>query len=260
MNATDPDSTRRSNFAQSIANPRQRTNLSPRIDWAFHQEQHSDRALPVLSRYGNQRLASAQSACPQAITPKAPKTPFQISDTQVIGTKIVNETRFQYQRDNNLQNPTDTNPAVSRAGQFYGRGHSEGKLNDLQNSYELQNYTSLIHGNHTLKFGGRVRATHDTNYSTSGFNGTFTFLPTTGPFTGTQSVSTQDHHRLPTASVTYFDVEPYVQDDWKVRPNFTLSSGLRFETQNAIHDHGDWAPRLGFAWGVRRPERRRPRS
>src|SRR5258708_8321747 len=46
------------------------------------------------------------------------------------------------------------------------------------------------------------------------------------------------------------DVGLYAQDDWKVRPNFTLSGGLRFETQNAIHDHADWAPRLGFAWGI----------
>src|SRR5208337_4706507 len=36
----------------------------------------------------------------------------------------------------------------------------------------------------------------------------------------------------------------------KVRPTFTLSAGLRFETQNAIHDHADWAPRVGFAWGI----------
>ncbi|MGH9455249.1 MAG: hypothetical protein ACRD2O_14910, partial [Terriglobia bacterium] len=26
--------------------------------------------------------------------------------------------------------------------------------------------------------------------------------------------------------------------------------GLRFETQNGIHDHADFAPRLGFAWGL----------
>jgi hypothetical protein len=26
--------------------------------------------------------------------------------------------------------------------------------------------------------------------------------------------------------------------------------GLRLEKQNAIHDHSDWAPRFGFAWGV----------
>ena len=36
----------------------------------------------------------------------------------------------------------------------------------------------------------------------------------------------------------------------KVRPNVTLSGGLRLETQNAIHDHDDWAPRLSFAWGI----------
>ncbi len=53
------------------------------------------------------------------------------------------------------------------------------------------------------------------------------------------------------SEVTYYDFEPYIQDDWRIRPNITLSAGLRFETQNAIHDHGDWAPRLGFAWGVR---------
>ena len=50
--------------------------------------------------------------------------------------------------------------------------------------------------------------------------------------------------------MTYLDVGLYVQDDWRVRPNITLSSGLRFETQNDIHDHGNWAPRLGIAWGV----------
>jgi uncharacterized membrane protein YgcG len=30
----------------------------------------------------------------------------------------------------------------------------------------------------------------------------------------------------------------------------TLSMGLRFETQNDIHDHADFAPRLGLSWGL----------
>ena len=32
----------------------------------------------------------------------------------------------------------------------------------------------------------------------------------------------------------------------------TLSLGLRFETQNHIHDHADIAPRVGFSWGLGR--------
>ena len=56
----------------------------------------------------------------------------------------------------------------------------------------------------------------------------------------------------PLASVNYFDLEPYVEDDWKARPNLTISGGLRFETQDHIHDHADFAPRVGIAWGLGR--------
>jgi hypothetical protein len=45
-----------------------------------------------------------------------------------------------------------------------------------------------------------------------------------------------------------YDGSPYIQDDWKVKPNFTLSLGLRYEVQTLVSDHGDVAPRVGFAW------------
>src|SRR5262249_42233840 len=49
---------------------------------------------------------------------------------------------------------------------------------------------------------------------------------------------------------TFVDAGFYAEDDFKFRTNMTLSYGLRFETQNGIQDHGDFAPRLGFAWGL----------
>jgi len=51
-----------------------------------------------------------------------------------------------------------------------------------------------------------------------------------------------------------------VQDDWRVRPNFTLSYGLRYETQNIIHDHGDFAPRVAFAWGIGGGQKTAPKT
>ncbi|PYV60625.1 MAG: hypothetical protein DMG95_13870 [Acidobacteria bacterium] len=35
-----------------------------------------------------------------------------------------------------------------------------------------------------------------------------------------------------------------------MKPNVSLIYGLRFESQNNIHDHADFAPRLGIAWGL----------
>ncbi len=52
----------------------------------------------------------------------------------------------------------------------------------------------------------------------------------------------------PLTNVNQVDIGTYVGDDWRVKPNFTLSLGLRYETQTNIHDYRDWAPRIGFAW------------
>jgi Carboxypeptidase regulatory-like domain len=52
----------------------------------------------------------------------------------------------------------------------------------------------------------------------------------------------------PALSASQFDVGLFVGDDWRVRPNLTLSLGLRYETQTNIHDWRDAAPRVGVAW------------
>src|SRR5260370_1419611 len=40
----------------------------------------------------------------------------------------------------------------------------------------------------------------------------------------------------------------FVQDDWRFRPNLTISTGVRWETQTNISDHHDFAPRIAVAW------------
>jgi hypothetical protein len=269
----------------SIANPRHRTNVGPRLDWAISKNNTLTARYQYYRNTESGDLGSQLSLPSQANNSESTEHTVQISDTQVIGSKIVNETRFQYNRDNSLQNPVNTNPAVNVIGTFTGGGNGQGTVNDLENSFEIQNYTSLIHGNHVFKFGGRVRATKDTNLANSGFNGTFTFSSLNGdtdnPAGCSVDLTTTPNPNpacpmslsyaqqqlnggggipyatqltyttgLPSAEAKYYDAGLYFQDDWRVRPNITLSAGLRFETQNAIHDHGDWAPRFGIAWGV----------
>lgn len=52
----------------------------------------------------------------------------------------------------------------------------------------------------------------------------------------------------PEATVSQFDFDVYGQDEWRVRPNLTVSYGLRYEYQTNIDSPLDFAPRLAIAW------------
>ena len=54
----------------------------------------------------------------------------------------------------------------------------------------------------------------------------------------------------PRLGVEQVDAGLFVQDDWRIKPSVTISLGLRYEIQNNIGDKGDWAPRVGLAWGI----------
>jgi hypothetical protein len=52
----------------------------------------------------------------------------------------------------------------------------------------------------------------------------------------------------PLVRVGQVDAGLFVGDDWRLKPNLTLSLGLRYETQTNIHHGVDFAPRVAFAW------------
>ena len=66
----------------------------------------------------------------------------------------------------------------------------------------------------------------------------------------TQTFQTAGGAQIIPSTVTLVDAGLFIQDDWKVRQNVTLSYGLRFETQNNFSDKSDFAPRVGVAWGI----------
>ncbi len=244
-----------------VLNPRVRTNFTSRLDYQLS----SSNTLMVRYQFTHDRQENTgigQLALPsQGFNQTGDENTIQISDTQILGPHVINETRFEWQRGNTDQNALFSTPEINVLGQFSEGGNPIGDNSVITNHYELQNYTSINKGNHFMRLGGRLRATANSSTSTQNFNGTFIFGATKDPATQ-QSISplTNFANRTPTQFTlftgnpllqdTFVDVGVYGEDDWKLRPNMTLSYGLRFETQNGIHDHGDWAPRLGFAWGL----------
>ncbi len=286
-NPSDPNPTD-ANFTQAVPTPQTRINLGPRFDFQLTPSNTLTARYQYFRDTQDNNGIGVFSLPTQAYNTTSNEHTVQISDTQVVSANVVNETRFQYLHDSSNQtlmpifSAGDTcaqfhyQATVSVLGAFTCGNNQIGNGSDVENHYELQNYTSIVHGKHLIKFGGRLRVLTDSNVSMSNFNGAFTFssvaaydvnvqpgpsclslliaaLPTVptpaalGQCGASQfSITTGQ----PLSEVTMVDAGLYALDDWRIRPNMTLSYGLRFETQSDIHDHSDFAPRLSFAWGL----------
>jgi hypothetical protein len=247
INAIDPVTLQPLNA--TVLSPRTRWSIGPRIDYQLTANN------TLTGRYEYQRDShdnegiSTFTLPSQAYNSRNPSHNLQISDTQVLSPRVINESRFQYARDLNENLALDNSPTINVQGAFVSGGNSIGTTSDTNSRYEFQNYTSMAIGKHFIKFGGRLRASRESNLSTSGFNGTFLF----DSLSAYQAANPAQFLRTfgtPEVQVNYVDAGLYAEDDWRLRPNFTLSYGVRFESQNQIGDHADFAPRIGFAWGL----------
>ena len=112
-----------------------------------------------------------------------------------------------------------------------------------------------------------MRGVYLKDQDTQNYTGTFTFssLDSYGlTLSGRQSGLTPQQIRAmgggasqfslaggnPLANVSQFDAGFFVLDDWRARPNVTVSVGLRYEAQTRLSDYRNFAPRLGLAWAV----------
>src|SRR5271157_4745901 len=254
---------------QTVPSPSTVLNISPRFDFQLT----PSNTLTVRYQYvrNNQdNEGIGQFSLPSVgFNSHSTEQTVQISDTQIISPTIVNETRFQYIRQTSNQIPLSTDPTLVVQGAFTGGGSPSGTVVSNQDHYELQNYTSIAHGRNFIKFGGRLRGTLYSSNETSGFNGTYNFMSLSAyqiTQVGLQEGLTPEQIRAagggasqfsiitgqPLSDVSMVDVGLYAEDEWRIKPNISLTTGLRYETQTGIPYHGDWAPRLSLAWGLGR--------
>ncbi|HLH44461.1 MAG TPA: carboxypeptidase regulatory-like domain-containing protein [Bryobacteraceae bacterium] len=107
----------------------------------------------------------------------------QLTETQVIGARAVNESRFQYQKNdsnnvwnNALPNVTPVDPIQVNVSGAFDIGGAAAALTYLhRTNYEYQNITSLTRNKHFIKFGVRIRGQQESSFTNGNFNGTYTF-------------------------------------------------------------------------------------
>jgi Carboxypeptidase regulatory-like domain len=235
------------NYTAAVANPQSRLDVSPRFDFQLG-DKNTLTVRYMLDRQVQSNSGVSQFALEsQAYNVSNYENSLQVSDTQILNANTVNETRFQYVRDRDSQIAQYTDPTVTVQGAFTGGGSNAGVVRDNQDRFELENDTTMAKGAHAIEFGGRFRLTRDASFSTSGFNGNYIYSSL-----DTYAAKTPSEYNVtagkPSSNVALFDAGLFFQDDFKFRPNLTLSYGLRYEAQNWISNHSAWAPRFSLAW------------
>lgn len=254
-------------FTQTIASPRRQWEVVPRIDFQLGRVQIISLSFDYDHETQQDLLQSQLSLASQGVNTLHAIGTLQFSDTQSYGPHVLNVTRFQFIRQRNNTLARSGAVSIEVQGAFNGGGNNQGQVRDAQNQYEFQDHAAILLGDHLLHFGGRLRDTQDGNTSTSGFNGMFIF-PSIQAYEiteqGIAQGSTPAQIRAagggasqfavttgsPQVSINAADLGLYLEDEWKLTPNMTLTPGLRFETQSGIPDHADFAPRVSYGWSV----------
>ncbi|HVU45796.1 MAG TPA: hypothetical protein VHD85_06715, partial [Terracidiphilus sp.] len=247
VDAVDPQNTSAA-IHQAFPTPITYLSINPRLDFQLGARNTVTVRDSFYRTHQTGVGVGALNLASQASTVISQENALQLGETFLVNARFVNETHFQWSHIYNDQVPASLLPTVTVQGAFTSGGSSGGTERDTQNNFELQNYSTAIVGAHALRFGTRLRLYDDTSYTTSGQNGTYTFDSLSSFQANQPSQYSANVIYNPLANVVLFDGAFFAQDDWRWKPNFMISAGLRLEGQNRIRDHADWAPRLAVAW------------
>jgi Carboxypeptidase regulatory-like domain/TonB dependent receptor len=265
-----------------------------RLDWYHGKDQFA-----VSTYFTSQNSISADSAGRsrpnQDITFKPFTSAVMLTWIRPFSSTFFNEARFNFTRYdfNTLASNGNVNwgtPRFEIQGYVFDRIRFGPDWSETtpaafaQNIYTYRDILNWTHGRHALKFGGDVAFEQDNNDLAGGARPLYVsdhlwnFANDAPIF---EQINANPNNGGPGNAQRYFRSKTqgyFVQDDFKFRPNLTLTVGLRYEYFSPLHDHrnqlsnlfyqpGDlvnavvapveqlsppdrnnFAPRLGFAW------------
>jgi hypothetical protein len=194
-----------------------------------------------------------------------------MSDTKTFGPAVVNEARISFFRTaTHKDQPQGSFASLSSLGfvtgvgtlgivpsgppgfpqtvpamyfNNFGIGVPTLTTDQPNNTWMMTDGLSMVKGAHTLKFGGEFRYLQINERNVCSPNGAFTF---DGTVTGVDFAdfllgAPTSNNGFNQCSMQLLDSRTryggaYVQDSWKVKPNFTLNLGLRWEVSMPWYD------------------------
>ena len=275
-------------FNVALLTPNKFFSFSPRFDYQLNT------ANTLVVRYNYYRneadnIGASDFSLPErAYSRSSNNQVLQLTETMIISPKLMNETRFQFNRNRSRQDGNNTVPTILVQEAFTSGGSQIGLAHNNEDRWELQNYSMWTNGRHIMRFGVRARGVKITDFSPQNFGGTFTFSGGDAPQLDANNqvvlnshgdpvlvpITSLDRYRRtllfqgnpnmrelgggvtqfslaggnPEVRVGQTEMGVFFQDEWRIRPNLTVTMGMRYENQTNISSNYNFAPRLFFAW------------
>jgi hypothetical protein len=201
---------------------------------------------------GNKRGFPGGTRLPESILVEGRNSQsISVSDNLVISKTIVNQARAQFSRL--LPRNRGTLDSVGiviedpriTAGAFSGSESSPAFSREEMRT-QLQESVSMTAGSHQFKFGADLQLVRSSFTDLFATGGQFTFDDVDAFLANDFSRFVQ---RFDTESRLANDVLGiFVQDEWRIRPNITLSLGVRYDNESILDDRDNVSPRLAIAW------------
>ena len=163
-----------------------------------------------------------------------------------IGRRMVLNTRLSISgNESRIQSALEA-PAII-VNEEFSSGGAQRRGSTNGRNYWLNADLDYVRGLHSFRMGVELQHQRYRSDSQSNYLGTYVFESLEAYEAGRPRSYTR---RIGDPNVRYVNTQGgiYIQDDFKVRKNFTLTGGVRYEAQELVDDVNNFAPRIGFTW------------
>ncbi len=234
-----------------IDTPAKKHIFTGRADWNINDAQNLTFSYQ-MGRSNDLRAFSGTNRIADSLIGRIRNTEgYNLTHNWIVSAKFVNQLRAQYSklRPRALQAAGEGAPAVLVTFTGPGTqvfGSTTSSSDRVEDRWQFQDTLTYVAGDHTLRFGADYQRVDTLFFDRFDVTGTYTFSNFADFVANLPSRFAQNFNTDSKLRNNYIGV--FIQNDWRAKPNLSLSFGVRYEQETVLKDKNNFGPRFGMAW------------
>ena len=233
-------------FSDLVRRPSRTLNVSGRVEHALDKT-HTLRAEYQRNAARLDNLGVGDFDLPErAFSTGRTEHILRLSDSGVLGKRLVNETRFQASWQAIDSRSSFDTPTITVLNAFNRGGAGIDSSRRLR-EFEFADNVDFTFEKHSMRAGILLEASSYRSRELRNGNGAFVFA-SLDDFRNSRPTTFSRRSGDPRVEFSQYQIGSYWQDDLRLRKDLSVSFGLRHEYQTNLGDHNNFAPRFGITW------------